>query len=382
MNWRDLIFSPHPILRRRRHGLFWAAWLIYFATTFFFTQQHRDHTAFLPWILGLVTKSFFLLLSHAHVTYVFIYLVLPRYILPRRYLVAVAVFVVSGSVCIVWSYFGYAVLFPMFDTVLQLKGGPAKNLLIWSSITAGFISALKVMAAATIVKLLKQWHFKQKENELLEKEKSEKELQLLKAQIHPPVLFTTLEKIHSYAASDTTKAANLLLRLSDLLSFVLYDCEESQIPLEKEIEMLGNYVSLEKLRLGSQLELGLSVKGDAGELTIAPLLLLPFLEQSFELCNEGSLEKQWVDLDIRMEGKDLTMKLINGCPAERPMYPSSIDLTAVEKRLLLLYPERHSIREQTTQEMKMILVKIQLGEADQVNTKTDNHLLHSKTAYQ
>lgn len=378
MKWDNLIFSQFPRQRFRRHSLFWTLWLIYFAGTFISIQQGHIQKGLPLWVFAVVIKSLLLILGHAFVTYMFIYFILPRYVLHRSHLAAAAILISSGAVCVAWSYFCYVVIFPVFDTAFQVEIGLAKNLILWNSITAGIISALKTMAVATAIKLLKQWYLKQKENERLEKEKIFAELQLLKAQIHPPVLFTTLDNIRAHALSDIPKASALLLRLSDLLSFMLYECEEPLIPLEKELKMLRDYVSLEKLRMGSLLEMGLSITEGTKNLAIAPLLLLPFVEHGFFKCHENNPENKWIDLDIRLEGNELSMKLINGRAIEEKNVTSSFenDLAAVCKRLALLYPERHSVREHVTPEMIMILLKIQLQENLPITIETKTPETH------
>ena len=383
MNWFDLIFSDQPRKRYLRHAIFWITWLLYFAGSFFFTQQGLDEAGSAKWIFIIFIKSLLLLLGHTFIVYAFIYFLLPRFMLKARYIFFAGGVLSAGAITIAWSFFCYALLFPPLDSFFHLSNAIAKNALMWNSISGGLISALKVIAAATAIKLLKRWYLKQKENERLEKEKISVELQLLKAQIHPDVLFSSLDNIYLFAQNNTTKASELLLKLSDLLSYILYECEQSMVPLEKEIKMLKDYMALEKTRMGDKLEISISVKGNAHNKIIVPLLLLPFVENSFLHCGYHKLEKTWINLDIRIEGNDLSMKLVNGKSPDQeiPTAPNENGLGNVHKRLNLLYPGKNEIRILAEPEMMMTFLKIKLEDDtfSKEKNETDNNTVIIQT---
>ncbi len=147
--------------------------------------------------------------------YVSIYLLLPRAIEKNKWLSFSAILPAALAIIIAWGYFCYAVLFPLMDNFFQVASVITKKILFWNSISAGLISSLKLVIAAVAIKLLKYWYWKQKENERLEKEKIAVELQLLKAQIQPDVLFSSLDNIYRFAKNNPPKASELLLKLSD-----------------------------------------------------------------------------------------------------------------------------------------------------------------------
>lgn len=364
MKWFDLVFSDHPRLRYRRHVIFWITWWVYFAGSYFFTQQGADQAGSAKWISIILIKSLLLLLCHAFIVYVSIYLLLPRFIKKEKWISFCAILLIAVAITVAWGYFCYAVMFPMLDHLFQISSIITNKVLLWNSVSAGLISSLKVVIAAVAIKLLKHWYLKQKENERLEKEKIALELQLLKAQIHPDILFSSLEKIYSYAMSDPSKASALLLKLSDLLSYILYECEQPEVLLEKEIKMIRDYLALEKTRMGDQLEIVLSVKGDVQGKMIVPLLLLPFLENSLSYCDHQKLEKTWINVDFRIEENELTLKLVNGKSSDRevPVASHENGLSNVYKRLHLLYPDKNELRILTEPEVMMTFLKINLGE--------------------
>lgn len=232
----------------------------------------------------------------------------------------------------------------------------------YTSVFTGLISSLKIIAAAAAIKLVKHWWVKQKEKERLDKERIETELQLLKSQIHPSFLFNTLNNIYSLALRTSPKAPEMLLKLSDILSYMLYECNELEVPLEKEIKMLKDYMSLEKLRHGDKMEMNMQVKGDISNSMIAPLLLLRFIENSFKQCDHRLTEQPWINLEIEIKNHILYMKLMNGKPVETPLPEDGEvdDLALAQRRLELLYPGRHELKIAGEPGIMMISLEIHL----------------------
>jgi LytS/YehU family sensor histidine kinase len=232
----------------------------------------------------------------------------------------------------------------------------------YASIYSGVISAIKILAVAVGIKLIKHWWLKQKEKERLEKEKIDAELQLLKAQIHPGFLFNTLNNIYSFALTASPKAPEMLLKLSDILSYMLYECNDREVNLEKEIKMLKDYMTLEKTRYGDKMEMNIQVKGDISQEKIAPLLLLRFVENSFKQCSQNSIEQPWINFEIQVENHVLYTKLMNG---KSPIMANiedvqNDDLVQGQKRLDLLYPGRYELKIIEEPEIMMVTLEIYL----------------------
>jgi LytS/YehU family sensor histidine kinase len=230
------------------------------------------------------------------------------------------------------------------------------------------INAIKVSLIAVAITLLKRWWLRQKEKEQLEKEKINAEVQLLKAQIHPAFLFSTLNNITSEARLASPKAPEMLIKLSDLLSYMLYECDSPKVKLEREIMMLREYIALEKIRQGEQLEMTFQINGDLGGQLISPLILLPFIDNSFSYCNHELAEQVWVNVDITIENNNLSMKIINGIPAgiDEDASFNSESMINIQKRLDLLYPGRHALKINAEQELLMIHLNLKLEEIAQV----------------
>ncbi len=251
----------------------------------------------------------------------------------------------------------------------------------YASIFSGVINAIKIIIVATGIKFGKYWWQKLKEKEQLEREKITTELQLLKAQIRPGFLFNSLNNIYAFSMAASPRAPELLLKLSDLLSYMLYECDEAFVPLEKEIDMMKDYIALEKIRLEETIEMELSVTGDLKDKMIAPFLLLPFIENSFKQSSDLT-EQNWVNLDISVREDSFSMKIANGITSENDGSQSMSEngLDNVQKRLTLLYPQKHELKISREPEMLIVLLKIQLDETTITSHEKEQKIIVTEPA--
>src|SRR5258705_5080021 len=220
MQWHDFIFSNQTRQRFLRHTVFWLSWWLYFSTIYYMYHQTQPATGFGTYVnLGsdIFLKSFLLLLIQAIACYTFIYFLLPRYLVKAKWLKLTTGILLLCIIIVIAGYFVHGWLFPFVDAIFN--NPPAKTNLpvLWSGISTGLLNIPKVVGAAAAIKLMKYWWLKQKEKERLEREKINTELQLLKPQIHPDMLFNTLNNIYSLARSASPKASDMLMELSDLL---------------------------------------------------------------------------------------------------------------------------------------------------------------------
>ena len=374
MQWHEFVFSKKPAYRLFRHSIFWVAWLIYFSLCQYLFQKPFLNTVdpYLsfgssvdPYITvgsWLVLKTFLLVLMDAAACYIFIYFLLPQFI-KGKWLKPLVNTLLLGICMFGAAWFMYWSVFPFVDSLFGDHTANHYFTRFWPAVGLGLIDALKVIAAAAIITYVKYWWMKQKESERLEREKITAELQLLKAQIQPAFLFTALKNIYEFSLAASPRAPGMLLKLSDLLSYMLYECDEPLVPLDKEVEMMKGYMALEKIRLNDAIEMELNAKDNLNDKMIAPFLLLPFIENS---CKQSSTlsEQAWMNMDISIEGDTFTMKLANGVlPDSNALQAFSEDgLAGVKKRLSLIYPQRHELKINQHSEMLIVLLKIQLAE--------------------
>ncbi|MEO7394464.1 MAG: histidine kinase [Chitinophagaceae bacterium] len=302
--------------------------------------------------------------------YVVINILLSRFLLKGKYLLFAASIILLGTAIVIATHFVNVALIPFLDNViLNNKLNAVNKTTYWFSISNGGINFIKIITTAMVIKVAKRWWFKQKEKERLEKEKIDTELQLLKAQIHPGFLFNTLNNIYSSALIASPKAPEMLLKLSEILSYMLYECNDPVVPVDKEIKMLKNYMALEKTRFGDKLEMNIMVKGSVSEEKIAPLLLLHFIENSFNQCSSKMTEQPWINLEIKIENHILDMKLMNGKPPGKQISeePEEDVLYQVHRRLELLYPNRFELEITEEPEIMMVSLQIKLQELSEKN---------------
>jgi two-component system sensor histidine kinase AlgZ len=188
-------------------------------------------------------------------------------------------------------------------------------------------------ASPMIVKFFKLCTIKHREWMRAQQERNTAELQLLKAQVHPHFLFNTLNNIYSCSMNNSPKTPGLILKLSSLLSYMLYDCKAEEVRLEKEIDIIKNYIDLEKDRYGNKIEISWSVEGYIKDKFISPLLMLPFLENAFKLSVSEQIEKPWLSVDISVKSDILRCKIANSKNEFLPYTENGIGISNVKKRL-------------------------------------------------
>jgi two-component system, LytTR family, sensor kinase len=365
MNWYSFIFSEKKSHRLQRHLIFWSLWWVYFIITYFYYQQTGlQQIESDSWNAPFFIKSLLLLSIHVASCYCFIGFVLPRYLLKKQYAkFIVAAFLLTLGILLA-SYYMHRAIFPLLNAAFNYHPKIVNPNLWWTSISSGLFTAPKVIAVATAIKLLKRWYLKQKEKEGLDKEKLMTDLQLLKAQIHPKFLFSSLDSIYSLTQKkNTSKASLLLLKLADILSYMLYDTDKAFVPLEKEIEIIKDYLALQKTMFGDLLEIDIAEKGQAANHAIAPLLLLALIENSFLYIENTNLETSWINLEFQIDANEFTMKVIHGKSIESlPVNEDQMPITKTIKRLNFFYPEHYELKTTAEPEMMMTYLKVDLGE--------------------
>ena len=372
MNWYSFIFSEKKSHRLRRHLVFWLLWWMYFTVSFFHYEQSGLQKAELePWNFLLFIKSILLLSIHITACYYFINYLMPKYLFKARYTVLATQIIILGVLILLSSYFIHKTIFPLVNTAFNYKPVIDNQNLWWTSITSGLLSAPKVICAAAAVILLKRWYLKQKEKERLEKEKLMTELQLLKAQMHPEFLFSSLDNICLMVQKKNIGIASmLLLKLADILSYILYECDNNLGLLEKEIKVIKDYLVLEKTRMGNRLEIDIAVNGEPGTKVIAPLLLFSFIENSFLYIGNKKLKTTWINLELQIETNEITMKLIHGKTTEPLVLSENKNAMAKAiKRLDFYYPGNYELKTTVEPEIMMTYLRIVLEESVDENAR-------------
>ena len=223
-------------------------------------------------------------------------------------------------------------------------------------------------------RMLKNYYSRSDEKINIAKENATAELQLLKAQVHPHFLFNTLNNIYSFSLSRSPLASSLVLKLSDTLRYMITECEAPLVPLEKELKMLKDYIGLESVRYGTRLNVDMRITGDASDKKIAPLLLIPLVENSFKHGTSQMLEKPWIRIAITINENDLAFRLTNSKPGELNSQngKNGIGLKNVRKRMQLLYAGQHELQVHDAQHTFDVYIRVPVHKLNPVTSLTPN----------
>jgi len=172
------------------------------------------------------------------------------------------------------------------------------------------------------------------------------ELALLKSQISPHFFFNTLNSLYSLSLEQSQQVPKVILELSDLMRYVLDSSNKKIVPLKDEVQFITSYISLEKLRLPEHTDIRISIKGDLNSHSIAPMLLIPFVDNSFKHGLSSSIEDGYIHVEITMEKKELYFRIENSKPQNginESEERSGVGLDNVKRRIALLYPDKHQL---------------------------------------
>lgn len=219
-----------------------------------------------------------------------------------------------------------------------------------------FTSFMIIGVFSTIIQIVSHWISGQRKMKELEKENLQSELKFLRSQINPHFLFNTLNSLYSLTLSKSDLAPEIVIRLSEIMRYMLYECNEKLVPLEREIKFMKNYVELEKLRYGDDVNIDFCIEGEVEDQKIAPLLFIPFFENSFKHGLSNRTGKDWIVIQFYAGGDQVKLTIRNSIPKtvslnnyseqsnEKEILNSSgIGLENVKRRLELLYSNHYEL---------------------------------------
>ncbi len=222
-----------------------------------------------------------------------------------------------------------------------------------------FVVMNLIALSAVFIKVFKYWFTEQRQKIQFERDKIRAELELLKAQIHPHFLFNTLNNLYALVLEKSDRAPRMLLQLSALLSYVLYECKADEVSLDKEIKLISDYVSLERERYGDRLDISMDFYGDTSNRFIAPLLFQPFIENAFKHGTAEQLGAVWMRIELSVKDDELFFQVVNSAAITGKIKEDGgIGMNNVIRRLSILYPDRHVFqqsRDEETYNISLIL---------------------------
>ncbi len=226
------------------------------------------------------------------------------------------------------------------------------------------IGTLFLVVFVGLLKFVEDWFELEARKKEVENESLSSELRFLKAQINPHFLFNTLNNLYYLAYTKSPNTTEVISKLSQMMRYMLHDSNHPRVSLSKEIEYMQNYVSLEKLRLGKDVPIRFEVQGDTSAVTIAPLVLITFLENAFKHGVSNSISDSWIDVTIRVIEKVCYYKVLNSKIPESGKTvkeKSGIGLMNVKRRLELSYPSNFELDIKDLEDHYSVELKINLA---------------------
>lgn len=360
-----LIFSPRWTYRLSRHVLYWLFWWFILALIYGTKYALED-----PQIWWGINRSYWIaaidmapnLLVIALFMYGLQYFIIPKTYPRQRWLLLLIGAILLALLCIsIETQITLHLINPWRQSM-----GRGVNV-GWMAFFFAFTNLLKHGSAtsglAAAIRLLKQ-NLKEREINLqLQQRQLATELEMLRLQLHPHFLFNNLNNIYGLIMEgDKKQAGDVVVRLSGLLRYMLDESASPLVPLEKELEHLHSYVLLEQIRCADRLELGYSVQGKSGSKQIAPLILLPFVENSFKHGLADAIEGGWINIDIQIRENSLYCWIANSKPEQSENADGcGIGLSNARKRLELLYPDQHQLKITELQDSFTVTLEIPLN---------------------
>ena len=346
MTRHEFIFTDKFPHRLYRHIMFWLVYYLFFLLTYF--HPFLEKTTFAKWVMDEVVESLCHVSCQILFCYTLLYLLWPKLLNRKKYLAfctgLILLFLIINGI----YYIQHSTI---FKSLHAYAGMPfmKQNLFTWFGLIA-ILSYVPISSGVAVaIKILKQFYNKQKENQQLTTENAKAELQLLKAQIHPHFLFNTLNNIYAFTLNRSMQAPELVTNLSNTLKYMISDCDADLVFLSQELNMINDYINLEKVRYGNRLIMQIEISGETKDKNIAPLLMIPFVENSFKHGTSKMLKGPWIKLFIQTDENVLHFSLINNKPAKENISgKKGIGLNNVKKRLELLYPQNHLLTIEST----------------------------------
>ena len=237
-------------------------------------------------------------------------------------------------------YYGYPIFFP------EWLEGQEVHVFKFTRLVQIVLIILLPLAITTGWKLFTDLKEKHRQTKELEKEKTDAELNYLKSQINPHFLFNTLNTIYGLSLKSSKKTPELILKLSDFLSFSLYESSQKLIPIEKEIALMNDFIALEKSRFEDRVKVHIELEGNKlNSIFIPPLILVPFVENAFKHSLKNETEIATINIKLLVRNDQVIFKVENSKPNEFVVMDkkNGLGLANIKKRLDIIYTNNYSL---------------------------------------
>ena len=277
-------------------------------------------------------------------------LLLPLYILYSRVVVPKFLFtgkwLVYVGLTVLFSLLVQTLLFLMYNIVRSILFGGGQDYFLYSSISIVRENAwiiIHICLAVSIAYLRKKLDEEDK-METVQKENTYYKLRYFRTQLNPHFLFNTLNSIYSLSLNKTDKTPEVVIRLADIMRFLIYECNEDKIPLDKEIEFIKNYIEIERIRYDADIQF--TIEGSTEGVMIEPFLFISFIENGFKHAIDNSYAKPFIYITLKVSPDQIALNVINNTSLELEKQAKKIQgkgLLNSKSVLELLYPDAYSL---------------------------------------
>jgi len=294
--------------------------------------------------IGVIPKELFIKQLLRPVLFYANYLLfVPLLLLKRKVVIYI---LVSFLFLFLYNYFIEAFLFNFIESSQQFPfrkppNGPRPLLNMRYVVPVAF--SLTVYLLGGIYALVIDFYKRERRSRAMEHEKTDIKLQYLRNQLNPHFLFNSLNSIYSLVRSKSDHAPEAVITLSELMRYMLYEANDKEVPLEKELNYIQNYIALQRLRIKNSEDVKINIHGDSKGLTIYPLILITFIENAFKYGTDYK-GKTLIDIKINIVGNQLHFYIKNNIGIHKENKENSgIGLENIKKQLEYLYKEHHSL---------------------------------------
>jgi len=300
---------------------------------------------------------------HMALCYTNIYVLMPSFLYSRKYSIFVLLLLASIFTMVLIKF---NLTYYLVSQNVWPEGPEVINTITLSYAIDMMIGELYVITFVTAIKITMDWIKEHKRVTDLEKVQLETELLFLRSQISPHFFFNTLNNIYSLAIEKSDKTAKIVLRLSELMRYLLYETKSKRQSLEKEIICIQNYLELERVRHEDLLEVNMNISGNINDKKIAPIILLSFVENAFKHGVNKNIGNVKININFIVDGDFLYFSIDNPIPKatehkQQVISSSGIGLVNVTKRLALGYkPNEYDLKVESDQSLHTVTLKIKI----------------------
>ncbi|HEY4206980.1 MAG TPA: histidine kinase, partial [Puia sp.] len=359
----SLVFSNNRRYRIARHALFWTLWIIYYTVLnmVYWQGKYPFGTT-----LGLSLTEVALSTPFDMIfCYSIIYYLLPRFLYRGHLIQMLLLWLLFSMVFIVtFRWYNHHIV-PHIRTAFGMPPPVFSKNVTWIILNLFYQVNMEGGLAAAI-KLGKMWAIKEKELDLIKKEKQHIEPILESGPMQQSVfLINALDKVEQLSAIRPSLIPEMVKKIKNLLLYVLYDNNQASVSLEKEVALVEEYIGLEKTGNLDNLKVMVRMSGNLTGERIAPLIILPLVENGFRQLAAMDMAEKSMEVEMRVADGHLQMRLGWSKPIDTStlMNGNTVSLQHIGKRLNLLYPESHELRVIITSEQFIVNLKINLNRA-------------------